>query len=291
MSGARPHRRSTSCCRGSALASPTRRGAPTSGPTSSMAGVQALDLGGLLSMAGGLADALRGVVAANQAGTVDPAGHARAQELGRQMATPVEVPLPGTGHRRGGGARGARRRCRPPVCAAPGVPRDCRRRLRAGGRDRAARRRARGLSRAARRRGAATGPLVARRPAAGRGPGPGLGLRRGVDRPGRRLGPGGPHGARERGAVPALVRRGVPLGRGVARGLAGRRDHGGAARADDGRAHVARVAGAPGATRRAPRSAGCRSRSDGRWASRTSAGRRSSGAAWAGRTRRARDGR
>ena len=62
-------------------------------PNQLMAGVQALDLGGLLSMAGGLADALRGVVAANQEGRVDPAGYARAQELERQMSTPVEVPL------------------------------------------------------------------------------------------------------------------------------------------------------------------------------------------------------
>ena len=62
-------------------------------PNELMAGIGALDLGGLLSMAGGLADALRGVVAANQAGTVDAAGLARADELGRQMATPVEVAL------------------------------------------------------------------------------------------------------------------------------------------------------------------------------------------------------
>jgi len=62
-------------------------------PNQFMAGVQTLDLGGLLSMAGGLADALRGVVAANQAGRVDAAGHARAQELERQLSTPVDSPL------------------------------------------------------------------------------------------------------------------------------------------------------------------------------------------------------
>jgi hypothetical protein len=60
-------------------------------PNQLMAQVQTLDLGGLLSMAGGLADALRGVVVANQAGRVDAAGQARAQELQRQLSTPVEV--------------------------------------------------------------------------------------------------------------------------------------------------------------------------------------------------------
>ena len=56
--------------------------------------ISSLDLGGLLSMGRSLADSLRGVVAANQEGRVDPAGHARAQELERQLSTPVQRALP-----------------------------------------------------------------------------------------------------------------------------------------------------------------------------------------------------
>ena len=119
-----------------------------------------------------------------------------------------------------------------------------RRRVRAGGWHRAARRRPRRVPRAAVAGADAAGPLWPAELLPVVDARPGLGLRGGHDRPGHRLGPGGPHGARERGAVPALVRRGVPVGRGVAGGLGRRRDAGGAARADDGRAHVARVAGA-----------------------------------------------
>ena len=56
--------------------------------------ISSLDLGGLMSMGRSLADSLRGVVAANQEGRIDPAGHARALELERQITTPVDRPLP-----------------------------------------------------------------------------------------------------------------------------------------------------------------------------------------------------
>ena len=59
-----------------------------------MAGIRTLDLGGLLSMGRSLASQLRGVVAANQAGTVDEAGHAAALEIERQMTTPAPSVLP-----------------------------------------------------------------------------------------------------------------------------------------------------------------------------------------------------
>jgi hypothetical protein len=63
-------------------------------PTEFGRAVGSLDLGGLISMAGDLASMLKGVVDANRAGRVDAAGHARAQELERQISTPVDEPLP-----------------------------------------------------------------------------------------------------------------------------------------------------------------------------------------------------
>jgi hypothetical protein len=63
-------------------------------PTELGAMVGTLDLGGLLSMGRDLASSLRGVVAANQAGRIDEAGHARALELQRAMTTPAPSVLP-----------------------------------------------------------------------------------------------------------------------------------------------------------------------------------------------------
>jgi SMI1/KNR4 family protein SUKH-1 len=59
-----------------------------------MASIQTLDLGGLVAMSRGMNQALQNVVAANREGRVDPAGSALAQDLHRQMTTPVERPLP-----------------------------------------------------------------------------------------------------------------------------------------------------------------------------------------------------
>ncbi len=59
------------------------------------AGVRAVDLGALLMMGGSIADQLRGVVAANQTGRVDPAGGARAHELDEAMTSPAPSVLPG----------------------------------------------------------------------------------------------------------------------------------------------------------------------------------------------------
>lgn len=56
--------------------------------------VGTLDLGGLLSMGRDLASSLRDVVAANQAGRIDPDAHARAQDLERSMSTPAPSLLP-----------------------------------------------------------------------------------------------------------------------------------------------------------------------------------------------------
>ena len=64
-------------------------------PTELGATVRTLDLGGLLSMGADLASSLRGVVAANQEGRIDPAGHTRALELERSMTTPAPSVLPG----------------------------------------------------------------------------------------------------------------------------------------------------------------------------------------------------
>jgi hypothetical protein len=60
-----------------------------------MAGIRTMDLGGLLTKGRSLASQLRGVVAANQAGTIDPGGHAAALEIERQMTTPAASVLPG----------------------------------------------------------------------------------------------------------------------------------------------------------------------------------------------------
>lgn len=56
--------------------------------------VESLSLGGLLSMGRGLGAMLRDVVRANEAGQVHPEGLAMAEELQRQMETPVETGLP-----------------------------------------------------------------------------------------------------------------------------------------------------------------------------------------------------
>ena len=58
-----------------------------------MASIQSLDLGGLVAMSRGINETLAGVLAANREGRVDPAGSALAQDLHRQMSTPVEQPL------------------------------------------------------------------------------------------------------------------------------------------------------------------------------------------------------
>ena len=91
-------------------ADPDRR--TSSRPSELGAQMRSLDLGGLLSMGRSLADQLRGVVAANQAGTIDPAGTAAALDLERRMTTPAAVRAPGArrcGDDRGGGGphRGA----------------------------------------------------------------------------------------------------------------------------------------------------------------------------------------
>ena len=73
-------------------ADPDRR--TTSRPSELGAQIGSLDLGGLLSMGRLLADQLRGVVAANEAGTIDGAGTGAALELERQMTTPAASVLP-----------------------------------------------------------------------------------------------------------------------------------------------------------------------------------------------------
>ena len=73
-------------------ADPERR--TSSRPSQLGAQMRSLDLGGLLSMGRSLADQLRGVVAANQAGTIDPAGTAAALDLERRMTTPAGSVLP-----------------------------------------------------------------------------------------------------------------------------------------------------------------------------------------------------
>ena len=72
---------------------PARR--TSSRPSQMMAGVRSMDLGGLLAMGRSLASQLRGVVAANEAGAINPAGHAAAVELEQQMTTPAPTVLPG----------------------------------------------------------------------------------------------------------------------------------------------------------------------------------------------------
>jgi hypothetical protein len=73
-------------------ADPERR--TSSRPSQLGAQMRSLDLGGLLSMGSSLADQLRGVVAANQAGTIDPPGTAAALDLERRMTTPAASVLP-----------------------------------------------------------------------------------------------------------------------------------------------------------------------------------------------------
>ena len=73
-------------------ADPDRR--TSSRPSQLGAQMRSLDLGGLLSMGRSLADQLRGVVAANQAGTIDPAAHDAALDLERRMTTPAGSVLP-----------------------------------------------------------------------------------------------------------------------------------------------------------------------------------------------------
>ena len=74
-------------------ADPDRR--TSSRPSQLMAGIRTMDLGGLLTMGRSLADQLRGVVAANQEGRVDPAGLAAANGVARAMTTPAPSVLPG----------------------------------------------------------------------------------------------------------------------------------------------------------------------------------------------------
>jgi hypothetical protein len=73
-------------------ADPERR--TSSRPSQLGAHMRSLDLGGLLSMGRSLADQLRGVVAANQAGTIDPGGTAAALDLERRITTPAGSVLP-----------------------------------------------------------------------------------------------------------------------------------------------------------------------------------------------------
>jgi hypothetical protein len=80
-------------------ADPERR--TSSRPSQLGAHMRSLDLGGLLSMGRSLADQLRGVVAANQAGTIDPGGTAAALDLERRITTPAGSVLPRAGERRG----------------------------------------------------------------------------------------------------------------------------------------------------------------------------------------------
>lgn len=63
-------------------------------PTELGEALGALDLGGTLTMGTGLGAMLRNVVAANRAGRVDAEGVAAANELHRQMTTPVDPGLP-----------------------------------------------------------------------------------------------------------------------------------------------------------------------------------------------------
>jgi hypothetical protein len=73
-------------------ADPDRR--TSSRPSQLGAQMRSLDLGGLLSMGRSLADQLRGVVAANQAGSIDQAGHEAAIDHERRMTTPAGSVLP-----------------------------------------------------------------------------------------------------------------------------------------------------------------------------------------------------
>jgi hypothetical protein len=57
--------------------------------------VRTLDLGSLMSQLGSVAGLLRQTVDANREGRVDPAGHARALDIRREMTTPAQPNLPG----------------------------------------------------------------------------------------------------------------------------------------------------------------------------------------------------
>jgi hypothetical protein len=60
-----------------------------------MAGISTLSLGGLMGMLSQVSGDLKRVVAANQAGApVDPALHAKAEQIGASMSTPVPTSLP-----------------------------------------------------------------------------------------------------------------------------------------------------------------------------------------------------
>jgi hypothetical protein len=62
-------------------------------PNQMMASIQSLDFEGLVAMSRGINEVFAGVVAANREGRVDPAGASLAEDLHRQMTTPVEVPV------------------------------------------------------------------------------------------------------------------------------------------------------------------------------------------------------
>lgn len=63
-------------------------------PSQFTAQTRAMDLGGLFSMLGGVSADLRRVVAANQSGTVNAAGFAKAREIEAAMTTPATSVLP-----------------------------------------------------------------------------------------------------------------------------------------------------------------------------------------------------
>jgi hypothetical protein len=73
-------------------ADPERR--TSTRPSQLVAGVRTMNLGGLLSMGRSLGSLLGGVVQANREGRVDPAGHAAALDIERQLSTPAPSVLP-----------------------------------------------------------------------------------------------------------------------------------------------------------------------------------------------------
>ena len=64
-------------------------------PSQLTATVRTLDLGSLVSMLGGVAADLRGVVESNREGRLNPAASARAEALAAEMSTPAPSVLPG----------------------------------------------------------------------------------------------------------------------------------------------------------------------------------------------------
>jgi hypothetical protein len=64
-------------------------------PSQLTATVRTLDVGSLVSMLGGVAADLRGVVESNRAGRPNPAASARAEALAAEMTTPAPSVLPG----------------------------------------------------------------------------------------------------------------------------------------------------------------------------------------------------